>query len=119
MAQKTPNIVLICTDQMRRDCVGAFGNPEIETPALDTMKRQGCAFTRAYSAVPSCIPARAALLTGLSQEHHGRVGYRTASAGSTPIPCPENSQREGIIPSASEKCTSPPPETCWAFTTCC
>ena len=76
MAQKTPNIVLICTDQMRRDCVGAFGNPEIETPALDTMKRQGCAFTRAYSAVPSCIPARAALLTGLSQEHHGRVGYR-------------------------------------------
>lgn len=76
MKTRHPNIVLICVDQMRRDCVHALGNPEIETPTLDTMKRRGCAFTNAYSAVPSCIPARAALLTGLSQEHHGRVGYR-------------------------------------------
>ena len=76
MSEKRMNIVLICVDQMRRDCVHAFGNPHIETPTLDTMKHEGCAFTHAYSAVPSCIPARAALLTGLSQEHHGRVGYQ-------------------------------------------
>lgn len=76
MKSQRPNIILICTDQMRRDCVSALGNPFIETPTLDTMKRRGCAFTRAYSAVPSCVPARAALHTGLSQHSHGRVGYR-------------------------------------------
>ena len=76
MSKLKPNIVLICVDQMRRDCVGANGNPHIETPTLDTMKKRGCTFINAYSAVPSCIPARAALLTGLSQESHGRVGYR-------------------------------------------
>ena len=76
MSISHPNIVLICVDQMRRDCISAHGNTEIETPTLDTMIRKGCTFTHAYSAVPSCIPARAALHTGLSQEHHGRVGYQ-------------------------------------------
>ena len=32
-------------------------------------------FDDAYSSCPSCIPARVALFTGKSQEHHGRVGY--------------------------------------------
>ena len=84
MSQKRPNIVLLCVDQMRRDCVGATGNPRIETPTLDTMKKRGVAFDRAYSAVPSCIPARAALHTGLSQESHGRVGYRDGVRWSYP-----------------------------------
>lgn len=70
-----PNIVLITVDQMRRDCMGAAGHPDIETPNLDAMCRQGVRFTNAYSATPSCIAARCALLTGMSQEKHGRVGY--------------------------------------------
>ena len=71
-----PNVVLIVTDQMRSDCLGIAGNPVIETPHLDTMAGKGVMFTNACSAVPSCIPARAALLTGLSQRTHGRVGYQ-------------------------------------------
>ncbi|MEG2924014.1 MAG: arylsulfatase [Oscillospiraceae bacterium] len=70
-----PNLMLITVDQMRRDCMSAAGNTAIETPNLDAMCRQGIRFTHAYSATPTCIPARAALLTGMSQEHHGRVGY--------------------------------------------
>lgn len=33
-------------------------------------------FQRAYSATPTCIPARAAIMTGMSQRSHGRVGYQ-------------------------------------------
>lgn len=71
-----PNIVLITVDQMRGDCMGALGHPIVETPNLDMMIREGYTFTNAYSATPSCIAARAALLTGLSQRSHGRVGYK-------------------------------------------
>ena len=73
---KKPNIILIVVDQMRSDCMGIAGNPVIETPYMDTMAGKGALFKNAYSAVPSCIPARAALMTGLSQKTHGRVGYQ-------------------------------------------
>ncbi|OGS23156.1 MAG: arylsulfatase [Elusimicrobia bacterium RIFOXYA2_FULL_39_19] len=71
-----PNLILITTDQMRGDCLGVEGHPVIETPNLDCMARNGVRFTKAYTAVPSCIAARAAILTGLKQESHGRVGYQ-------------------------------------------
>ena len=32
-------------------------------------------FRHAYSATPTCVPARVALTAGQSQEAHGRVGY--------------------------------------------
>jgi arylsulfatase len=73
---KKPNIILITVDQMRGDCLGVKGHPVIETPYLDMMCRNGVMFTNAYSAVPSCIAARAAIMTGLSQASHGRVGYQ-------------------------------------------
>ncbi|MEX0324900.1 MAG: arylsulfatase [Puniceicoccaceae bacterium] len=70
-----PNIILICTDQWRGDCLGSEGHPVVETPYLDGLAREGCRFRNAYTTSPSCIASRAALFTGLSQESHGRVGY--------------------------------------------
>lgn len=75
MDLQKPNILLITTDQMRGDCLGIQGHPVVETPHLDTMAHNGAIFTNAYSAVPSCIASRAAIMTGLSQNSHGRVGY--------------------------------------------
>lgn len=72
---KKPNILMIMTDQFRGDCLGAAGHPDVKTPYLDTLASRGVLFDKAYSACPSCIAARAALHTGLSQEHHKRVGY--------------------------------------------
>lgn len=71
-----PNIVLIMTDQMRGDCLGIAGHPDVKTPYLDSLAAKGVQFDHAYSACPSCVPARAALHTGMRQEHHGRVGYQ-------------------------------------------
>jgi len=70
------NIILICVDQWRGDCLSIDNHPVVQTPYLDGLALDGVRFRRAYSATPSCIAARAALFTGLGQRTHGRVGYQ-------------------------------------------
>jgi arylsulfatase A-like enzyme len=70
-----PDILLIMPDQFRGDSLSALGHPVVHTPNLDAVARQGALFRRAYSTVPSCIPARFALLTGLAPQTSGVVGY--------------------------------------------
>jgi len=70
-----PNILFLMTDQHRADCLGCDGNAVIKTPNLDRIAREGIRFTHAYSSTPSCTPARAAILTGLSPWNHGQLGY--------------------------------------------
>jgi arylsulfatase len=69
-----PNVLLIMTDQQRWDTLGCYGSPVVETPNLDWLAAEGTLFTRAYSAVPSCTPARAMLMTGMDQWHTGVLG---------------------------------------------
>ena len=76
MKNSSPNILLIMTDQMRGDCIGINGHPDVKTPYLDDLATKGTLFPNAYTAVPSCIAARCGLHTGLSPKHHGRVGYK-------------------------------------------
>lgn len=71
-----PNIVLICVDQMRGDAMSAAGHPVVRTPWLDSLAAWGTTFDHAYTATPTCVPARVALFTGKAPESHGRVGYR-------------------------------------------
>lgn len=71
-----PNVVLISVDQWRGDCLSVEGHPVVHTPHLDELALRGARFSRAYSATPTCVPARVALMTGLSQGTHRRTGYR-------------------------------------------
>src|SRR5699024_762778 len=50
-------------------------HPVVETPNLDRLARSGVLFENAYSATPTCVPARASILTGMKPRNHGRVGY--------------------------------------------
>lgn len=75
MPTQRPNILLIMTDQMRGDCMGVAGHPDVKTPYLDSLAVNGVYYPNAYSACPTCVPARAILHTGLDQRHTGRVGY--------------------------------------------
>ncbi|WP_130859610.1 arylsulfatase [Gracilibacillus phocaeensis] len=70
-----PNILLITVDQMRWDCLSYLNHPAVDTPNLDQLARDGVLFQHAYSATPSCVPARVSLLTGMSQVATGRTGY--------------------------------------------
>ena len=75
MPDERPNVILIMTDQQRGDCLGCDGHPVCETPWLDGLAHDGARFPHAYTAVPSCIPARGALYTGMSQWQNGQLGY--------------------------------------------
>lgn len=70
-----PNLILLMADQHRGDAIGCSGNRAIKTPNIDSLAKDGVYFPNAYTAVPSCTPARAGLLTGLSPWHHGMLGY--------------------------------------------
>ncbi len=70
------NVVMIVVDQMRFDCLGINGNDQIYTPNLNMLASAGVNFENCYSAVPTCIAARAGLMTGLKQTNHKRVGYQ-------------------------------------------
>ncbi|CAG7635644.1 arylsulfatase [Paenibacillus allorhizosphaerae] len=69
-----PNVVLIMTDQQRWDTLGCYGNEVIQTPNLDWLASEGTVFDSAYSPSPSCIPARACLLTGMDPWNTGILG---------------------------------------------
>lgn len=69
-----PNVLLIMTDQQRWDTLGCYGNTAIETPNLDWLASMGTVFRSAYTPSPSCIPARASLLTGMDPWNTGILG---------------------------------------------
>ena len=66
---KRPNIILLMADQMRGDCLGIADHPDVKTPFLDALAAEGVRYENAYSACPTCVPARATLYTGMSQKH--------------------------------------------------
>ena len=64
MPGKTPNILLIMTDQQRPDTLGCYGNPVAITPNLDRLGAEGVIFDNMYVQNPLCVPSRYSMLTG-------------------------------------------------------
>jgi arylsulfatase A-like enzyme len=66
-----PHVLLICVDHWPGPLLGAAGHERILTPSLDQLAVNGTLFTQAYTATPTCIPARRALMTGTTARTHG------------------------------------------------
>ena len=66
-----PNIVLITTDQQRRDSLGAYGNRYVHTPNLDSLASSATVYEHCYCDAPMCTPSRTCLLTGKTLMGHG------------------------------------------------
>ena len=81
-----PNVIFIMADQMRGDCLGRDGHPVVETPNLDHLAARGTRFPHAYTAVPSCIPARSTVMTGMDQWHTGVLGMGRGQGPSQRLP---------------------------------
>ncbi|MGS2762657.1 sulfatase family protein [Sinomicrobium sp. M5D2P9] len=71
----TPNVIIIFTDDQGYEDVGCFGSPDIKTPNLDQMAKEGIKLTAFYAAQPVCSASRAALLTGC---YPNRIGIHNA-----------------------------------------
>ncbi|MCK8487943.1 arylsulfatase [Paenibacillus sp. MBLB2552] len=80
---------------MRYDCLSILGHPVVETPNLDELARTGVRFDHAYSATPTCVPARAAIFTGQKQTSHGRVGYQERVPWNYPTTLPGELAKSG------------------------
>ena len=74
-----PNIVFIMTDNHAPWTLGCYGNPEIRTPNIDRLAREGMLFTRSFSSNAVCSPTRATFLTGLIPSQHGVHCYLRAN----------------------------------------
>lgn len=68
-----PSFVLLMSDDQGWGDAGYLGDPELRTPALDAMSREGVRFDRFYAGGPLCSPTRASVLTG---RHPYRSGIR-------------------------------------------
>lgn len=68
---KRPNILLIMADDMGATDLSCYQCPDIKTPIIDALAREGVRFTHAYANAPECSPTRAGLLTGRYQQRVG------------------------------------------------
>lgn len=75
---RPPNVVLILTDNQGAWTLGCYGNPDIRTPNIDRLAREGMLFERCFSSNAVCSPTRATLLTGLIPSQHGVHSYLAA-----------------------------------------
>lgn len=69
--ERPPNILIIITDQQHADMMSCAGNKHLNTPAMDSLARDGVRFTNAYVTNPVCVPSRISMATGVMA---GRLG---------------------------------------------
>jgi arylsulfatase A-like enzyme len=63
-AASKPNILWI-TSEDHGPHMGCYGDPNARTPNVDALAARGMLFTRAWSGVPVCAPARSTIITGM------------------------------------------------------
>ncbi|MBT8155587.1 sulfatase-like hydrolase/transferase [Epibacterium ulvae] len=65
------NRLIIMSDEHARRVMGCYGDPVVQTPHMDALAVRGTRFTSAYTPSPICVPARAAIATGLPVHQTG------------------------------------------------
>ena len=73
-AETRPNIVFVLVDDQRNTSLSCAGHPQIKTPVIDELARQGIRFENAFVQTPICMASRANLFTGLTTTTHGYHG---------------------------------------------
>jgi arylsulfatase A-like enzyme len=68
---RPPNILLIVGDDLGYGELSCQGNPQVPTPNIDSIAKNGIRFTSGYVSCPYCSPTRAGMMTGRYQERFG------------------------------------------------
>jgi N-sulfoglucosamine sulfohydrolase len=98
------NVVLFIADDMGQDA-GCYGNPDVKTPALDQLAREGTLYRYAFCTTASCSASRSVILSGLQNHSTGHYGHSHAahhfttyrSVRTLPVILGENGYRTGRI----------------------
>ncbi len=78
-----PNILFVFADQMRGMDMGCAGNPDVRTPAMDSLAADGTLLPNTFANCPVCTPSRGTILTGRYPLSH------RALANDLPLPADE------------------------------
>jgi len=70
VAAKSPNVVLIISDDQAWPDFGFMGHKEIQTPHLDKLASQSAVFPNGYVPTSVCRPSLASIITGLYPHQH-------------------------------------------------
>src|SRR5215469_1429841 len=70
-----PNVFLITIDTIRADHVHCYGYKDINTPAIDSLARDGIRFEHAFTPTPITNSSHATILTGLLPRVHGVTDF--------------------------------------------
>lgn len=73
-----PNILFVFTDQQSASAMSCAGDGHLQTPAMDSLARNGTRFERTYCTFPLCTPSRVSLMTGLMPHQIGCTGNGVA-----------------------------------------
>ncbi len=73
-----PDVVVILTDQWSPRYT-SWDNPQVRTPHLDGIAKEGMIFDACYTTSPVCMPARVSLITGLYPHNEGHSLWGNAS----------------------------------------
>ncbi|HIF33998.1 MAG TPA: DUF4976 domain-containing protein [Planctomycetaceae bacterium] len=71
LANDSPNIVFIFTDDHACQSIGAYGSKINRTPNIDRIAREGAVFVNSFCANSICGPSRACVLTGKHSHKNG------------------------------------------------
>ncbi len=117
---KRPNIVFLLADDQALYSMGCYGNPDVKTPNMDRLARDGMAFDCHYDTTAICMASRANIMTGLFEYRNGcnfehgnmreetwhltypvllrKAGYQTAFAGKFGFEIADEGKKRGRLP---------------------
>jgi arylsulfatase A-like enzyme len=117
LGEDRPNIIFFFTDDQAYDTLGVYGNPNVKTPNIDSLGKQGVIFDRHYDTTAICMASRANVMTGLYEYKSGtnfmhgpmskeiwsksfpvllqQAGYRTGFGGKFGFPVVEDPTKGG------------------------
>jgi arylsulfatase A-like enzyme len=79
-----PDVYLVTIDTLRADHVHCYGDDRIQTPALDSLARDGIRFAWAFTPSPITNTSHTSILTGLLPSVHGVTDFAIPLAKTYP-----------------------------------
>lgn len=117
---KRPNIVYLMSDDQALYSLGCYGTPDVQTPNIDALARDGMVFDNHYDTTAICMASRANVMTGMLEYKTGtnfghgamvqskwdkaypkllrEAGYVTAFAGKFGFEVSRGPGMKGILP---------------------